>query len=440
MTGRTGRIKWGFRARLAALIAALFIAAGTLVLVTQYAVVAGLLDQEVQEVSVGNTGTSDGTVTIESGTGTVDSDPQCVQATGGEGEISQTSECTDASVTSATVPATPAGTQGADYSGAVTGIRDTVLGRTAMWTVVIIAVFAVLSALLAWWLSGRSLSRIAEVTRLARATSERDLHGRLNLPGPRDEVKELGDTLDEMLARLDHAFTERERFLANASHELRTPIAANRAALEAPLAQGRFPDDVVPDVERALAANAHSATLISALLQLARAEVNPTQTEPLDLAETLEAALDGYLDRIDKRHLAVTTDLHALTVHASQTLLIQAVDNLLDNATRYTPEQGTIRISAAALDAEYAVLTVVNDGDHYNEQEAAELLEPFHRGHQPRTDTSGHGLGLALVRAIAHAHRGTIDVQRRTEGGLSITLRLPRPITVHDSASESTGQ
>ncbi|ADG73772.1 integral membrane sensor signal transduction histidine kinase [Cellulomonas flavigena DSM 20109] len=352
------------RARLAVLVALVATAAGVGVLLAQYLVVAHLLDAQVRTVAVGS----------------------------------------------------------GDVTGVVVGVRDTVLGGALAWSLAIVGVCALLAAVAGWWSAGRSLSRLRDVTRLARATSERDLHARLDLPGPDDEIKELGDTIDAMLARLQRGFEDRERFVADASHELRTPLAATRAALEAPLAQGRFPDDVVPDVRRALAANARSAALVAALLQLARGEVDPVACEVVDLAGTVEAVLDGYAERVAGRGLAVTVDLAPSVVRGDETLLARAVDNVLDNATRYTPAGGRVRVRVGTTDGR-ARLDVVNDGPTLTPQEAARLLEPFHRG--GATGAGGHGLGLAIVRSIAVGHRGGAEVAPAGPGAVRTTVTLP---------------
>ena len=149
---------------------------------------------------------------------------------------------------------------------------DDVLTRLLVFSGVVLMVFAVAAAGIAWWLARRSLKRIGEVTAMAQEVSTTDLHRRLELPGPRDEIKELADTIDAMLDRLESAFAAQDRFVANASHEFRTPLTTSRTALEIPLAQGRVPIDLQPAVRTALKAGEHSDRLITSLLTLARGQ------------------------------------------------------------------------------------------------------------------------------------------------------------------------
>lgn len=405
--------RWTVRARLAVLIAVVVTTAGAAVLAAQYLVVAHLLGEQARHAALGSApGASAPAVPGEGDVGPgvgpgrgpgVGSDEVCV-AVGGDAACGRPGPV--------------------EVSGVVVGVRDAVLGQALWWSVGIVVLLATVAGVVAWWLAGRSLGRLRAVTRLARATSERDLHARLDLPGPHDEVKELGDTIDAMLARLEQAFEDRERFVADASHELRTPIAANRAALEAPLAQGRFPADVVPDVRRALAANARSAALVAALLQLARGELDPAAAHDVDLTGTVEAVLDGYADRVRARGLDVTTDLVGATVRGDETLLVRAVDNVLDNATRYTPAGGAVHV---AVDAGRCVRLVVdNDGPVLTAAQASRLVEPFHRGPHRTADAEGHGLGLAIVRSVVGRHGGRVEVTPRAGGGLRTSLTMQR--------------
>lgn len=182
----------------------------------------------------------------------------------------------------------------AAFGQSVGGLSDAVLGRMLVSSFILVVLVVLLAALASRWLVGRLLRRVREVTDQARQVSAGDLSRRLSLPGPQDEITELGDTFDAMLARLEVVFEQHQRFVANASHELRTPLAANRLALEGPLAQGRFSADVEPDVLRALEANHKSARLLEALLQLARLPDEVPDPRPVDLT----ALVDDVVERL----------------------------------------------------------------------------------------------------------------------------------------------
>lgn len=279
---------------------------------------------------------------------------------------------------------------------------------------------------------GRLLRPIAEITAAARKATDATLHERLRLSGPSDELRELGDTFDEMLERLDRAFGAQRRFVANASHELRTPLALTRAAVEVTLAK-----PVVTEAQwRTMAADVADATgsaqrLIAALLVLARSERGATDLVEDDLADVAAEALDQVAGRVRVRGLRLETDLVSTPLLANIALLGIAVANLLENAVRYNSEGGLLRVTAAPTGDGAARLTVVNDGPALRPDHVEKLFEPFNRGDRtrrrsgPRDLPDGTGLGLSIVRAVARAHSGSATATARTEGGLSVTLRLP---------------
>jgi signal transduction histidine kinase len=293
---------------------------------------------------------------------------------------------------------------------------------------VLLAAFTVLAAVLAWRLTRGPARRIAGIAELAGEISEQDLSRRLDLPGPRDEITDLADRFDTMLARLQSAFADRERFVANASHELRTPITATRAALEAPLTQGRVPAELEPYLRRALRANQRMEELITALLSIARTRhLHAGDLQDLALGALVTEAVDGIRDRAGARGIAVVLDLPAtaVLVRGHRASLMIALGNLLDNAVRHNRDGGRVRVGVTQGRGRAAVL-VANTGPTYSAAEAHELLQPFSRGqHTRRAGTPGTGLGLSVVTSIAAAQDGTVEVSPGAEDGLSVSLTLP---------------
>ena len=372
-----------FRGRLTWLIATAFVIGGIGLLAAQYAMMAGFFSQQLHTstISVGN-------ATPPAGAGSGDTRP------------------------------------GVATSGELTTVRDEVLRNTLLGSLALVVVLAVAAAALAWWLSGRLVARIGDVTRLASDISASDLTRRLALPGPPDEITALGDTFDAMLERLQDGFQRQERFVANASHELRTPLAAARTALEAPLLQGRFDPAVVPDVRRALAANQHSEQLIAALLQLARAGQGLAESGPVELDEVVHGVLAEQAGAIAAKSLDVEVSLAPAEVIGDQTMLIRAVTNLIENAVKYTAAGETIRV-AQRLTETGVELVVDNPGRSFSVAEASGLIEPFRRGERS-SPAPGNGLGLAIVDAVARAHGGGLQVTPRDGGGLRARLQLSR--------------
>lgn len=284
---------------------------------------------------------------------------------------------------------------------------------------VVVAAFAGLAGVLTWRMSSASLSRIADVSRLARHLSENDLGERLNLPGPRDEVKDLGDTFDEMLERLGSAFAAQERFVANASHELRTPLAAIRTALEAPLVQGRFSAEATPAVERALQGTQRAEVILGALLQLARSRAIDTSDMTLVRLDEVVAALsDTFTRRAQDKGIELRVETSEAPVQGDETLLTQMVMNLLDNAVRYNVPNGHVAVTARLVEG-CPTLRVENSAEELTGPASA-LLEPFNRGSRSRVQTPddqhGLGLGLSIVQSIATRHGGVLQIEGGADG------------------------
>jgi signal transduction histidine kinase len=296
------------------------------------------------------------------------------------------------------------------------------------WSFVVLFAFAIVAVALASWISRRSLGRIASITSLARGLSEQQLDQRLNLTGPDDEIKQLGDTFDGMLERLERVFTNQSLFIANASHELRTPLTTVRAALEIPMIQGRVPVDLQPSIERALAASQRSEELIAALLLLARGRLTRPDRQEIDLAELVRSALDAHRAAAHERGITIHANLEPVIVSGNTTLLAEAVDNLVENAVRHNADKGEVWVTLDAAPAG-AQLAVENTGATYAAEDVARLADPFHRHDATRLSgtatTPGFGLGLAIVKSVIDMHGGSLTLAPRDGGGIFATVVVP---------------
>lgn len=415
---------WRFRTRLTALIAVIFVLGGAVLLAVQYQLAKELFSQGIGTITACVTSISD--------------EPSSDDQPGPSGVYLD--DCHPDDVTVVSVPSGADAVielDGAD-AATVTGVveqaaadlSEDVLSGLLLGSVVTLAVFAVVAVGAASWLSRRSLGRISDITRATREISQADLDRRLDLPGPADEIKELGDTIDGMLQRLEDAFTRQERFVAAASHELRTPLTTTRTALEIPLAQGRVPTELVGDLERALTANRRSERLISSLLVLARgthhgrgAEEAPD--EQADLAAIARQSAAEHADDAAGGELTVWVEAdEPAPVAADPGLVAIAVGNLLDNAVRHNVPGGRVEVAVTG-DAHAVRLTVANDGDALDSDEVARLTEPFNRGRRTRLAGGGTGLGLTLVETIARSLGGSLELAPRDGGGLTARLELP---------------
>jgi signal transduction histidine kinase len=299
--------------------------------------------------------------------------------------------------------------------------RSTTLTHLLTYSLLSLTGATLLAAAAGWIVAGRILRPVHRLTAAARAASEQNLSHRIALQGPRDELRELADTFDSMLERLDRAFTSQRQFIANASHELRTPLTVMRTAVDVVLAK---PDPTREELASMAAeirqAVDHSERLIEALLMLARNDQARTLTDPLDLATVAEDALEGRT----ANGITVTCKLEEAPVTGDGVLLERLVANLLDNAERYNFAGGAVTVSTAARDAT-SVLRVVNTGAVVPAEMVDHLFLPFSRLEE-RTRHDGFGLGLALVTSIAGLHNGTVHAAALPAGGLDITVRIPR--------------
>jgi two-component system, OmpR family, sensor histidine kinase VanS len=275
-----------------------------------------------------------------------------------------------------------------------------------------------------WLLAGRMLAPLTRLTDATRVAANGSLSHRVELEGRQDEFRELADSFDTMLARLEAHVAEQQRFAANASHELRTPLAITQTLLDVARNDPNRANGEL--VDRLHAVNTRAIDLTEALLMLSHADQRSFTREPLDLSLIAEEATETLLPLAEKRRLTIETSGDTTPTIGSHALLLQLATNLLHNAIVHNlPERGTVWVTTS-VQPKSAVLTVENTGDKLTPQLVATLAEPFQRGSKRiRTDHAGVGLGLAIVKSITQAHEGTLTLTPRGAGGLRVTVQLP---------------
>jgi signal transduction histidine kinase len=279
--------------------------------------------------------------------------------------------------------------------------------------------------LLGWLAAGRILRPLATITATARRISASNLRERLSLPGPDDEIKDLGDTLDALFDRLEVSFEAQRHFVANASHELRTPLAADRTVLQVALEDSAAPDIWRAAFEELLASNTEQERLIEALLTLASSEGGLEQREPIDLAAVTDEVLLAPRPEIGRLGLHVAATTNPAPVHGDPVLAKRLVTNLIDNAIQHNIPGGQVRVSTG-ISGGHPVLSVSSTGPAIPPGQVARLFQPFQRLHS-RRGSNGHGLGLSIVRAIATAHGANVTAVAPPSGGLDVTVTFPSP-------------
>ena len=291
-----------------------------------------------------------------------------------------------------------------------------------------LAIVAALALLAGWLVAGRMLRPIRTITRTARRISSTSLHERLALDGPQDELKELGDTLDGLFARLEAAFEAQRHFVANASHELRTPLTAERTLLQVALDDpGTTTAGWRCTAQEVLASSDEQARLIEALLTLASSESGLNGHEPVDLATTVSSTLTGLRPETDRLGIHVGEVSEPATLDGDSLLVERLVANLLTNAVRHNVAGGRVEVRTGVKDGR-AVLSVTNTGPAIPPGEVDRLFQPFQRLDRRRANyRDGHGLGLSIVRAIATAHGATITARPMPDGGLGVSVIFPPP-------------
>ncbi len=289
---------------------------------------------------------------------------------------------------------------------------------------VVMAFLLVFGLLGGWLLAGRMLAPLTRITDATRVAANGSLSHRIELEGRQDEFRELADSFDTMLARLEAHVAEQQRFAANASHELRTPLAIAQTLLD--VARNDLNRDTGELVDRLHAVNTRAIDLTEALLLLSRADQRSFTREHVDLSLIAEEATETLLPLAEKRGLTIETSGDVTPTVGSHALLLQLSTNLVHNAIVHNlPEQGTVWVTTS-VQPESAVLTVENTGDKLTPQLVATLAEPFLRGSKRiHTDHAGVGLGLAIVKSITQAHDGSLTLTPRAAGGLRVTVQFP---------------
>jgi signal transduction histidine kinase len=307
-------------------------------------------------------------------------------------------------------------------------------------SVVALGIMTVASVLMGWFVAGRALRPVRTMTAAAQRISAHNLDERLAVTGPADELKELGDTIDGLLERLESAFKAQRRFVANASHELRTPLTTMRASLDVAVAKPEpAPPQTVALADRLRTELDRIDGLLDAFLVLARAQHRDLPGRAvLPVEYMVGAALHDQKAAIAAMNLTVrdASALGGLWVSGSQALLSRMLENVIGNAVCHNVEGGWVAITARARDGR-AQLIVENGGEILDQQQVSELSQPFRRLGADRTGSDkGSGLGLSIVAAIAEAHGGALDLRARPGGGLRVSIDLPAT-TAAESATVS---
>jgi signal transduction histidine kinase len=304
--------------------------------------------------------------------------------------------------------------------------RQSALSTLLSFSLVGLAVMTVASGGLGWFMSGRVLRPVRVITETARRASEQNLGERLALTGARDELRELADTFDGMLERLDAAFATQRRFVANASHELRTPLTVMRTAIDVTLAKpsptARQLTDTAVRVRRSID---RAESMVEALLTLAVSDQGKLSTEFSDLATWAEDAIDAAAPEIERLDLRVDALLDPAETTGDPQLLERMIWNLVDNAVRHNEPGGWIRLRTGSSDAA-VYLEIANSGPFIPDDAVPLLFEPFRRMEARSGVRDGVGLGLSITRSVVTAHRATVTARSQPAGGLDISVVIPR--------------
>ncbi|MEW6476433.1 MAG: HAMP domain-containing sensor histidine kinase [Actinomycetota bacterium] len=339
-------------------------------------------------------------------------------------------------------PVTPDGRKVSDVLQEVTdSYRSRTLHELVVKSLQALGLMAVLSVGFGWAISGRVLAPLHRMTATARKLSDENLHERIALEGPDDELKELADTFDAMLARLEAAFESQKRFVANASHELRTPLSIMRTEVDVALADpDAGPDELRRMAEVVRRATERSEALIDGLLMLARSDRGPAAMAPVDLAELAEEALAQSAAEAAAAGVETRSRFDPAPTNGDAALLGRLAGNLIENAIRHNEPGGRLEVvTGPAPDGGEVRLAVANSGPVIDAAEVDGLFEPFRRlgtdrvanaaagaGGAPPGRARGAGLGLSIVRSVVAAHGGRIAAHPRPGGGLVVEVFLPR--------------
>ena len=305
-------------------------------------------------------------------------------------------------------------------------LRADALGRLLRQGLLALLVLGTLGVAISYYLAGRVLQPLQDITAAAQRLSAERLDARISLAGPEDELKQLADTFDDMLGRLEAAFEAQRRFVADASHELRTPLAVMRTEVEVALADpAASADDLRAAALVVRDATVRADRLVDSLLLLAQSErmIGPAVRERVELPDVAAQALSAVAGEV--RDLQVATSYVPAGVLGDRGLLERLAGNLVENAVRHNVPGGWLRVDTGTVEGR-ARLEVSNSGAVIADEEVEGLFEPFRRHGTARTARRGAGLGLAIVRAVTQLHGGTVHAVARPEGGLTVTVDLPR--------------
>ena len=310
--------------------------------------------------------------------------------------------------------------------GLVPGNTNFLLRELAPAAATVLAFLLAFGLLGGWLLAGRMLAPLTRITAATRRATDGSLSHRIEMEGRNDELRELADAFDAMLARLEAHVAEQQRFAANASHELRTPLAISQTLLD--VARNDPAHDPGELVDRLHAVNARAIDLTEALLVLSRADQRSFTREPVDLSLLVDEATEALLPLAEARRVTIETAGDVAPAFGSPALLLQMTTNLVHNAIVHNrPEQGTVWVTTS-VGPGTVVLTVENAGEVLSPQLVSTLTEPFQRGtERVRNGHAGVGLGLAIVKSITHVHDGSLTITSRPAGGLHVAVHLPTP-------------
>jgi signal transduction histidine kinase len=305
--------------------------------------------------------------------------------------------------------------------------RSRALDSLLTYSLIGLGLTTLASGAIGYLVARRMLKPVRSITETARRASHEHLGERLALAGPRDELRELADTFDEMLDRLDRSFAAQRQFVANSSHELRTPLTAMRTAIDVTLAKpGRTQRQLEDMAVRVRRSTEQAQHMVEALLTLTVSEQGGQHAEQLDLAALAEDALDQGGDGIRQADLHVDTALARAPMRGDAHLVERMVWNLIDNAVRHNVAGGWIRVSTGT-DDDVAFLRIANSGAVVPDSAVGALAEPFYRLAGRTGEGGGFGLGLSIARSVSSAHGGTMTVSNPARGGLEVLVRMPPP-------------
>lgn len=304
--------------------------------------------------------------------------------------------------------------------------REEALRQVKITAAIALGVASVGALGVGWVFAGRMLRPVSEITEHAREASESTLDRRINLSGPDDELKELADTIDEMLSRLEQSFESQKRFAAQASHELRTPLAIMGGEADLALAEPGGPEQTSALARTVRSQVDRSERLVEGLLVLARSDSAVINRERIDLADLVGDTLEDIIALADRSRIEIDLDLTSAPVMGDRVLLGSLLTNLYLNAIQYNREGGWLRIRVGTADCQ-SFVRIENSGDVVAQEEMDRLFQPFQRGHgldQSARKQGGFGLGMAIIRAVTAAHDGELQAHARESGGIDLTVKF----------------